>query len=168
MVGSHDREQVRSEQHLHTEQAAPEPYPLPLGVRSFLLGATALAGPAFAWAALRLPWRPDAPVALLLWSLAAANSFTLVALLGSARHARRALGLLVALSLAASPLLVVAIANTSVVMVRMYGALGWALTAALAAIGWLLLLATLPVALVGLHGLRRLEARGREARRRAE
>lgn len=140
---------------------------MPLGVRRFLLGATALAGPAFAWAALRLPWRPDAPLALLLWALAAANLLTLIALLGSARHTRRALGLLVALSSAAAPLLVVAIVTTSVVMVRMYGALGWGLTAALAAIGWLLLLATLPIALVGLHGLRRLEARRLEARRRA-
>jgi hypothetical protein len=128
---------------------------LPRGARRFLMGWTALMGPVLGWAALRLPWRPEAPLALLLWALAAANLCTLVALLGSGGRVRLALGVLVALSFVAAPSLAAAIISSSVVMVRMYGALGWGLTAALAAIGWLLLLATLPIALFGLHCLRR-------------
>jgi hypothetical protein len=54
----------------------------------------------------------------------------------------------------------VAIISSSVVMVRTYGALGWGLTVALAAIGWLLMLATLPIGLFGLHCLRRRAAPG--------
>jgi hypothetical protein len=134
------------------------------GARRFLTGWTALAAPVLGWGALRLPWRPEAPLALVLWALAAANLCTLVALLGSGRRLRLALGVLVALSLGAAPLLTGAIISTSVVMVRMYGALGWGLTVALAAIGWLLLLATLPVALFGLH----LSYRGGDALRRRE
>jgi hypothetical protein len=139
----------------------PEPpagAPLPPGARRFLIGWTALVGPILGWAALRLPWRPEAPLALVLWGLAAANLATLVALLGAGRRVRLALGTLVVLSFAAAPLLAGAIISSSVVMVRMYGALGWGLTLALAAIGWLLLLATLPIALFGLHCLRRHES----------
>lgn len=130
------------------------------GTRRLLIGWTALAAPVLGWAALRLPWRPDTPLALLLWALAAANACTLVALLGSGRRLRLALGVLVALSLGAAPWLVGAIVSSSVVMVRMYGALGWGLTVALGAIGWLLLLATLPIGLFGLHCLRRSAATG--------
>jgi len=139
------------------EQGAPdanEPLSLPVRVRRVAIIATALGGFALGWAALSLPWRPEAPLALLLWVLAAANLCALVALLGSGRHARRAVGWLVALSLGAAPLLVGAIVVTSVVMVRMYGPLGWGLTVALGAIAWLLLLVTLPVGLVGLRYLR--------------
>jgi hypothetical protein len=117
-------------------------------------------GPVLGWAALCLPWRPEAPLALLLWALAAANLCTLVALLGSGRRLRLALGVLVALSFAAAPVMAGAIIISSVVMVRMYGALGWGLTVALAAIGWLLLLATLPIAFVGLRCLRRQRVDG--------
>jgi hypothetical protein len=49
----------------------------------------------------------------------------------------------------AAPVFLWAITSTSLQMVQMFGALGWGLAAALAAIGWLLLLATVPVALVG-------------------
>lgn len=129
--------------------------PLPPGARRFLIAATALGGGSLGWAALRLPWRPDAPLALLLWLLAAANGCTSLALLGAPRRARRALAGLAALSLGAAPVLVGAIAITSVAVVRLYGALGWGLAVALAAIGWLVLLVTLPVGLVGLHVLRR-------------
>jgi hypothetical protein len=132
---------------------------LPPGARRLLIAWTALLGPILGWAALRLPWRPEAPLALLLWALAAANLCALVALLGSGRRVRLALGVLVALSLGAAPWLAGALISSSVVMVRMYGALGWGLAVALAAIGWLLLLATLPIGLFGLHCLRRLRPR---------
>jgi hypothetical protein len=134
--------------------------PLPPGARRPLIIWTALVGSSLGWGALRLPWRPEAPLALLLWALAAANLCTLIALLGSGRRVRLALGVLVALSLAAAPWLAGAIISSSVVMVRMYGPLGWGLTVALAAIGWLLLLATLPIGLFGLHCLRRRAAPG--------
>lgn len=133
----------------------PQHLALSPGARRFSIVATGLGGPALAWAAVRLPWRPEAPLALVLWVLAAANLCALVALLFSPRHTRRALAWLVGLSLGAAPVLLGAIALTSVTMVRLYGALGWGLTVALAAIGWLLLLATLPLGLVGLHQLRR-------------
>ena len=129
--------------------------PLPAGSRRCFLGATGVCGVAFGWAALHLPWRLDAPLALLLWALAAANAGTLVALLGSGRHVRAALAVLVALSLVAAPVFSGAIVVSSMAMVRMFGALGWGLTVALAAIGWLLLLGTLPLGLLGLHHLRR-------------
>jgi hypothetical protein len=137
--------------------------PLPPGARRFVIAWTALVGSVSGWAALRLPWRPEAPLALLLWALAAANLCMLVALLGSGRRVRLALGVLVSVSLAAVPWLAGAIISSSVVMVRMYGALGWGLTLALAAIGWLLLLATLPIGLIGLHWLRRRAAPGQSA-----
>jgi hypothetical protein len=119
------------------------------------MAATSSCGLAFGWAALRLPWRLDAPLALLLWALAAANIGTLAALLGSGRYVRGALSALVVLSFAAAPVFAWAIVVTSLAMVRMFGALGWGLTVALGAIGWLLLLATLPLGLVGLRQLRR-------------
>jgi hypothetical protein len=128
---------------------------LPPGARRLLIAWTALVGSVLGWGALRLPWRPEAPLALLLWALAAANACALIALLGSGRRVRLALRVLVALSLVAAPWLAGAIISSSVVMVRMYGALGWGLTVALAAIGWLLLLATLPIGFFGLHCLRR-------------
>jgi hypothetical protein len=134
--------------------------PLTPGARRLLVAWTALAGSVLAWGALRLPWRPEAPLALLLWALAAANLCTLIALLGSGRRVRLALGVLVALSLVAAPWLAGALISSSVVMVRMYGALGWGLTVALAAIGWLLLLATVPIGLFGFYCLRRRAAPG--------
>jgi hypothetical protein len=133
------------------------------GAHRFLVIGTAIVGPVLGWAARHLPWRPEAPLAIVLWALAAANLCTLIALVGSGRRLRLALGALVALSLAAAPLLAGAIVSTSVVMVRLYGPLGWGLTVALAAIGWLLLIATLPIGLVGLHCLRRREATGSNA-----
>jgi hypothetical protein len=138
---------------------------LPPGARRLLIAWTALVGSIHGWGALRLPWRPEAPLALLLWALAAANACTLIALLGSGRRVRLALRVLVGLSLVAAPWLAGAIISSSVVMVRMYGALGWGLTVALAAIGWLLLLATLPIGFFGLHCLRRSAAPGRPASR---
>jgi hypothetical protein len=136
---------------------------LPPGARRLLIAWTALVGSVLGWGALRLPWRPEAPLALLLWALAAANACTLIALLGSGRRVRLALRVLVGLSLVAVPWLAGAIISSSVVMVRMYGALGWGLTVALAAIGWLLLLATLPIGFFGLHWLRRSAAPGHSA-----
>lgn len=135
--------------------AAREPDPRSPAARRFLIVAAGVGGLAFGWGALRLPWRPDAPLALLLWAVAAADTGAVVALLGSSRHSRGVLSALVVLSFAAAAVFVGAIAVTSLAMVHMFGALGWGLTVALAAIGWLLLLATLPLGVVGLRYLRR-------------
>ncbi|HTV20905.1 MAG TPA: hypothetical protein VMG12_19605 [Polyangiaceae bacterium] len=134
----------------------------PAARRAFV-AATGGLGLALGWAALRLPWRPDAPLAVLLWVLAAANLGTGVASLGARRHMRRALGALVVLSLAAAPVFLGALVITSVTMVRMFGALGWGLTVALAAMGWLLALATLPLGVIGLRLLRRRAPDGHHA-----
>ena len=138
-----------------SERVALEQHGPPPGQRRFFIAATGVVGLAFGWAALRLPWRPDAPLALLLWVLAAANIGALVALLAQSRHLRHALSVLVVISLAAAPVFAWAIVMTGVAMVRMFGALGWGLSVALAAIGWLLLLATLPLGVLGLRLLRR-------------
>lgn len=126
-----------------------EPVSLSRGFRPWLVVGSLLAAGAFAWAAFVLPWRSDAPLGLVLWALAVAHLCTALAALRPARL-RRALRVLALGSLGAAPLFAWAIASTSLRMVRMYGALGWGLTAALAAIGWLLMLATVPVALFGL------------------
>jgi hypothetical protein len=67
------------------------------------------------------------------------------------RRLGRPLQLLALASLAAAPVFLFAISAASLQMVEMYGPLGWALTAALAAIAWLLLLGTVPVGLFGLY-----------------
>ena len=122
---------------------------LPPGFRPWLVVGTLIAAGAFAWAAFVLPWRSEAPLGLALWALAVAHLCTALAALRPARL-RRALRVLAFGSLGAAPLFAWAITSTSLRMVSMYGALGWGLTAALAAIGWLLMLATVPVAVFGL------------------
>lgn len=131
-----------------SEAAQPERWLLE-GRHPWLVVVTVLSGSAFAWAAFALPSRTEAPLGLALWSLAIAHLCTALAVRSPARLAR-ALRLLTVGSLVAAPVFLWAIASTSLQMVRMYGPLGWGLTAALAAIGWLLLLATVPVALFGL------------------
>lgn len=126
-----------------------------LGGRFGLVALTALAALAFGWSALFLPGRPE-PIGLLAWALAAANSCAALALLGWRARARRALGWLGALSLAAAPVFVWAMASTGLEMVERFGALGRGLAVALGAIGWLLVLGTLPVGLVALYYRRRL------------
>ena len=124
------------------------PSPLPEGFRPWLVAGTLLAAGAFGWAAFVLPWRTEAPLGLGLWMLAVAHLCTALAAYSPARL-ERALRVLAVGSLCAAPVFAWAIASTSVRMVQMYGALGWGLTAALAAIGWLLMLATVPVAVLG-------------------
>jgi hypothetical protein len=116
--------------------------------RPWLVLGTVLSGCAFAWAAFVLPWRSDAPLGLASWALAVTHLCTAVAVRWPARLVR-AIRLLAITSLGAAPVFLWAITRTSLQMVQMFGALGWGLAAALAAIGWLLLLATVPVALVG-------------------
>ncbi len=122
--------------------------PLPMGFRPWLVAGTVLAAGAFGWSAFVLPWRTEAPLGLALWALAVAHSCTALAAHRPARLAR-ALRVLTLGSLAAAPVFAWAILSTSLRMVAMYGALGWGLTAALSAIGWLLMLATVPVAILG-------------------
>jgi hypothetical protein len=117
--------------------------------RHWLMLGAVLSGVAFAWAAFELPWRSDAPLGLVSWALAVTHLCTALATRWPARLVR-AVRLLAITSLGAAPVFAWAITRSSLQMVRMFGALGWGLAAALAAIGWLLLLATVPVALFGL------------------
>lgn len=128
---------------------------LPEGARPWLGVATGLGALAFGWAALVLPWRPEAPLGLLLWGIAALHLCTALTLALRPERASWPLKLLGALSLVAALVSTIAILVTSVQMVEMFGPLGWALAAALGAIGWLLLLATLPIASFALYCLRR-------------
>jgi hypothetical protein len=124
---------------------------LPAGTRPWLAAGTSVSALAFGWAAFALPWRSDAPLGLALWALAALHACTAVAAASSPQRLGRPLWALAVASLCAAPIFVLAISMASLQMVRMYGPLGWALTAALAAIAWLLLLATVPVGLFGLY-----------------
>jgi hypothetical protein len=124
---------------------------LPAGVRPWLVAGTAVSALAFGWAALVLPWRPDAPLALIAWGLALLHSCAAGSLAWRPERAAWSLGVLGVASLAASPVFAYAIASTSIQMVRMFGELGWGLAVALGAIGWLSLLGTLPVGLYVLH-----------------
>jgi hypothetical protein len=124
---------------------------LPTGTRAWLALGTIGSTLAFGWAAFELPWRPDAPLGLVLWTLAALHACTALVTICRPRRLRRPLQLLSLASLGAAPIFLFAISATGVQMVRMYGSLGWALTAALGAIAWLLLLGTLPVGVFGLY-----------------
>jgi len=124
---------------------------LPTGTRPWLAAGTAASALAFGWAAFVLPWRSDAPLGLVLWALSALHACTALTAMGWPRRLGRPLSLLALASLAAAPIFLFAVSRTSLQMVEMYGPLGWALTAALAAIAWLLLLATVPVGIFGLY-----------------
>lgn len=124
---------------------------LPAGTRPWLAIGTAVSAIAFGWAAFVLPWRPEAPLGLLSWGLSALHACTSLTAACWPRRLGRPLSVLALASLAAAPIFLFAVVATSIEMVRMYGPLGWALTAALAAIAWLLLLATVPVGVFGLY-----------------
>jgi hypothetical protein len=124
---------------------------LPTGTRPWLAVGTAVSAFAFGWAAFVLPWRAEAPLGLALWTLAALHACTALTAICWPRRLVRPLQLLALASLAAAPVFLFAVSATSLEMVRMYGPLGWALTAALAAIAWLLLLGTVPVGVFGLY-----------------
>jgi hypothetical protein len=124
---------------------------LPVGTRPWLVAGTAASALAFGWAAFALPWRAEAPLGLVLWTLSALHACTALAATCSPRRLRRPLWLLALASLGAAPVFTFAVSVTSIEMVQMYGQLGWALTAALGAIAWLLLLGTVPVGVFGLY-----------------
>jgi hypothetical protein len=132
---------------------------LPAGGRPWLVASTLLSAIAFGWAALVLPWRPGAPVALLAWGLGVSHLCAAGALAWRPEHARRPLLVLAFVSLAAAAVFAYAIGSTGVQMVEMFGALGWGLAAALGAIGWLVMLGTLPMGLYLFHFTRRRHAR---------
>jgi hypothetical protein len=127
---------------------------LPAGTRPWLAAGTAISAFAFGWAAFVLPWRSDAPLGLVLWALSALHASTALTAACWPRRLGRPLSLLALASLGSAPVFLFAVSATSVEMVRMYGPLGWALTAALVAIAWLILLATVPVGVFGLYLLR--------------
>jgi hypothetical protein len=133
---------------------------LPEGSRSWLLAGTLLSAVAFGWSALMLPWRPEAPLALLAWALAISHGCTALTVLGRPEHVRRPLRVLALCSSIAAPVFVVAVSVTGFDMVEMYGPLGWALSVALGAIGWLLVLGTVPIAIFGWYVTRSSNARG--------
>jgi hypothetical protein len=124
---------------------------LPPRVRLWLVAVTALLGLVFGWAALALPWRPESPLALCGWGLGVLHVCAAGALSWRPARSGRALSLLALGSLGAAPVFAYAIIGTSVEMVQMFGPLGWGLTVALGAIGWLLLLGTVPIGLFLLH-----------------
>jgi len=124
---------------------------LPSGTRSWLAAGTAVSALAFGWAAFVLPWRSDAPLGLALWALATLHACTTLAAICWPLRLGRPLQVLALASLVAAPVFSFEISATGIEMVRMYGPLGWALTAALGAIAWLLLLGTLPVGVFGLY-----------------
>jgi hypothetical protein len=112
---------------------------------------TALSAVSFGWAALVLPWRPLAPLALLAGVLSLLHASTASSAIWRPNVVLRVWRVLAHCSLAAAPIFIASIGLTSVEVVRTHGALGWGLTALLAVIGWLLLVCTVPIALWGLH-----------------
>jgi len=110
----------------------------------------------FGWAAHRLPWRPGAPLGLVLWALCLLHVATLVSAALRPAHLLRVWRALSLASLASALLFTGAIAASAYRVVQLYGALGWNLTLLLSLIGLLLLTATLPVAAWGLAETRTL------------
>jgi hypothetical protein len=126
-------------------------------VKRYWLGlASALHAVVFAWAAHTLPWRPEAPLGLVLWALAVLHAATAICALGALAATPRVWRVLSIASLGAAALLSGAIAVGAERMVVMFGLLGWNLTALLAVIGVLVLGLTLPM---GLWGLKATEVR---------
>lgn len=126
--------------------------PPSIHVRTALGLITAVSALSFGWAALVLPWRAGAPLALLAGGLSILHAFTAVMAFFRPTAVLGVWRVLAFGSLGAAPVFVTAITLTSVEVVRTYGALGWGLTTLLAVIGWLLLVCTVPI---GLWGLRR-------------
>lgn len=134
-----------------TEQSFSEPLRLPRGQRALLIAGTSLSAFVFGWAALVLPSRVETPLALLAWALALLHLGTCLAALCRPERLRYLLRLLGLVSSFAAPVFVVAIGLSSVELVKMFGPLGWGLTALLSVIGWLLLVGTLPLGLWALR-----------------
>jgi hypothetical protein len=128
--------------------------PLP-SARLWVLAMAGLWAPVLAWSALVLPWRVQAPLGLLLWALALLHLSAAASALWRPERLAWALGLLGAASLGAALVLGGCIGATALEMLDTFGQIGAGVAVALLAIGWLALLATLPVAAVGLHYWRR-------------
>lgn len=111
-----------------------------------------------AWAAHTLPWRPTAPLALLLWLLALTHTATAIATLAHLARWRRVWRLQAFSSLAAALILIGSIALGAERLVVMFGRLGWNLTALLAVIAVLVLGLTVPMGLWGMAATRRRPA----------
>ena len=125
------------------------------GVRfSLLLANAGLAG-VFAWAGQVLPSRPGTLLGGLALLLAAAHAATFVVGGLWPEQLLRPWRALSWLSLAAGAIFAGALTWTSIDMVRRFGSLGWGVTALLAAIAVLLLLATWPLAFWGLRATRK-------------
>jgi hypothetical protein len=122
--------------------------------RSWLGLAAALHAVIIAWAAYTLPWRPEAPLALLLWLLALAHAATAVSALAGLRHWRRVWRAQAFGSLAAALILIGSIAIGAERLVLMFGKLGWNLTALLGVIAVLVLGLTVPMGLWGVAATR--------------
>ena len=123
--------------------------------RRRLLFATAASAALFGWAAWVLPSCPGTWLGALATLLAAAHAATLVVAALWPEQLWRPWRALSWLSLGAGSSFAVAIAWTSVDLVHRFGSLGWGVTALLAAIGVLLLLATWPFAAWGLSATRK-------------
>jgi hypothetical protein len=131
-----------------------DPERLLIRARPWVAGWATLSAAALGWAALVLPWRPQAPLGLLLWALAASYLGTAAAATWRRERLARALVVLGVASGAAALVFGLAIGATVLEMVHTFGRLGWAIAVALLAIGWLLLLATVPAAVAGVYCLR--------------
>lgn len=119
--------------------------------RAALSLITSLSAVSLGWAALVLPWRPGAPLALLAGALSLLHAATALSAIWRPSAVLRVWRVVAHCSLAAVPIFIASMSLTSIEVVRTYGALGWGLTALLAVIGWLLLVCTVPIALWGLH-----------------
>jgi hypothetical protein len=93
-------------------------------------------------------------LALLAFGLGLLHVATAITALCWPHRMRRAWRLLAISSLVCALVFALAIGTASIELVRMFGDLGWGLTALLGAIGLLLLAATLPMGIVGLRWTR--------------
>ena len=115
---------------------------------------TGLSATAFAWAALVLPARPGTPLGLLAAALSIAHGATLLVALLWPRRLQIAWRALALLSLGAGAIFLGALGWTSSVLWSRFGSLGAGVSALLGAVAVLLLLATWPLGIWGLHATR--------------
>ena len=132
----------------------PRSAPVSSYARHALCVGAAFSAFSLAWAAWVLPSRPGTPLAIVAAVLACFHAATSVSAgSGSARLA--AIWRVAALaSLGAASIFAAAILWSSIAVVRLYGSLGWGLTALLVPILLLLLIATVPFGIWGLLATR--------------
>lgn len=123
--------------------------------RHWLGLASTLHAVVIAWAAYTLPWRPAAPLALVLWLLALTHAATAVSAWAGLVHWRRLWRAQAFASLAAALLLIGSMAVAAERLVAMFGKLGWNLTALLGVIAVLVLGLTVPMGLWGMAATQR-------------